>query len=203
MFLEPASEVPLEEIIRGMSIVSANDASVALAEYLGGDVAGFVRMMNAKARELGMSESWFVNPHGLPARGQVSTARDLMKLARSYIERFPEAMTIHALRNYTYHDITQKNRNRLLGRFAGADGLKTGYVAEAGYHLIATARRGDTRLIAVVLGAKTPRIREKESLNLLEAGFRMLEKSRPTMTNSKKWRKENMSGSSWRERSFF
>jgi D-alanyl-D-alanine carboxypeptidase (penicillin-binding protein 5/6) len=175
MFLEPKAEVTVEEIIKGMSILSANDASVALAEHLGGDEERFVERMNVKARQLGMSQSRFENPHGLPAEGQISTARDLMKLSRAYIRRFPEALGIHAMQTYTYHGITQKNRNRLLGKCPGVDGLKTGFVCEAGYHIIVTAKRGDRRLVAVMLGSRNPRVREKEATRLIEAGFMMLE----------------------------
>lgn len=174
MFLEAGKEVTLDEIIKGMAVLSANDAAVALAEHLGGDVERFADGMNATALQLGMSESRFMNPHGLPAKGQISTARDLMKLARAYIRRFPDALGIHAMQIYSYNGIAQKNRNRLLGRCPGVDGLKTGFVCEAGYHIIVTARRGDRRLVAVVLGARNPRIREREAARLIEAGFIML-----------------------------
>jgi len=173
MFLEPNTQVSLEEIIRGMSIMSANDAAVVLAEYLGGDVERFVSLMNAKARQLGMTESRFENPHGLPHQGQYTTARDMMKLTLSYLQHFPEALAIHSQRYGSYHGIVQKNRNRLLGTCPGVDGLKTGYVAKAGYHLIVTAKRGGTRLVAVVMGAPSPAVRTRECIRLLEEGFRL------------------------------
>jgi D-alanyl-D-alanine carboxypeptidase (penicillin-binding protein 5/6) len=153
MFVELGNEVPLYELMKGMAVVSANDASVAVAEYLGGDVAIFVKMMNDKAHELGLRHSCFKNPHGLPAKGQFTTARDILKLSRAYIERFPQALSIHSMRSYTYHNITQHNRNLLLKRCPNVDGLKTGYVALSGYHAVVTAKRGATRLIVVVMGA--------------------------------------------------
>jgi D-alanyl-D-alanine carboxypeptidase (penicillin-binding protein 5/6) len=173
MFLRAGSELPLEELLKGMAVVSANDASVAVAEYIGGDIETFVERMNRKARELGMERSYFRNPNGLPAKGQVTTAKDIMILARAYLQRFPESLNIHSQQYYTYRDITQHNRNSLLHRYPNADGLKTGWVQKAGYHIVATAKRGDTRLIAVVMGAKNPKIRAKETERLLDEGFRM------------------------------
>jgi len=175
MFLEAGSELPLEELLKGMAVVSANDASVAVAEYIGGDIETFVERMNRKARELGMERSFFRNPNGLPAKGQVTTAKDILILARAYLQRFPESLNIHSQQYYTYRDITQHNRNSLLHRYPNADGLKTGWVQKAGYHIVATAKRGDTRLIAVVMGAKNPKSRAKETERLLDEGFRMIQ----------------------------
>jgi D-alanyl-D-alanine carboxypeptidase (penicillin-binding protein 5/6) len=174
MFIQAGSIIPLEELLKGMAVVSANDASVAVAEYIGGDVEEFVERMNLKARELGMTQSVFKTPNGLPAKGQVTTARDMLILAHEYLRRFPESLSIHSQQFYTYRDITQHNRNTLLARYPNADGLKTGWVAAAGYHIIATAKRGDTRLIAVVMGAKNPKIRAQETARLLDEGFRMV-----------------------------
>ncbi len=174
MFIQAGSEIPLEELLKGMAVVSANDASVAVAEYIGGNVEGFVEQMNRKAHELGMSRSVFKNPNGLPARGQFTTARDMMILASDYLRRFPESLDLHSQQYYTYHDITQRNRNSLLRHYPDADGLKTGWVVKAGYHIVATAKRGNTRLIAVVMGAKTPAVRARETEKLLDEGFRMV-----------------------------
>lgn len=174
MFLQAGSEIPLEELLKGMAVVSANDASVAVAEYIGGDVEVFVERMNRKAKELGMTSSVFRNPNGLPAKGQVTTARDMLILAREYLQSFPESLNIHSQQYFTYREITQHNRNALLKRYPNADGLKTGWVHQAGYHIIATARRGNTRLIAVVMGAKNPKIRTRETEQLLDEGFRMV-----------------------------
>jgi D-alanyl-D-alanine carboxypeptidase (penicillin-binding protein 5/6) len=175
MFLQAGSELPLEELLKGMAVVSANDASVAVAEYIAGDTETFVERMNRKARELGMERSYFRNPNGLPAKGQVTTAKDILILARAYLQRFPESLSIHSQQYFTYRDITQHNRNSLLHRYPNADGLKTGWVQKAGYHIVATAKRGDTRLIAVVMGAKNPKIRARETERLLDEGFRMIQ----------------------------
>jgi serine-type D-Ala-D-Ala carboxypeptidase (penicillin-binding protein 5/6) len=174
MFIQAGSEIPLEELLKGMAVVSANDASVAVAEYIAGDVDGFVEQMNRKARELGMNHSVFKNPNGLPARGQYTTARDMLVLASSYLQRFPEALNLHSQQYFTYRDITQRNRNSLLRNYPNADGLKTGWVVKAGYHIIATAKRGNTRLIAVVMGAKNPSTRARETEMLLDEGFMMV-----------------------------
>src|SRR5271157_4860088 len=172
MYLVDETEVPLEDLIKGMAVVSANDASIAVAEHLGGSIDNFVRMMNAKAKALNMKRSHFVNPNGLPASGQVTTARDILKLSRAYIRDFPEALQIHSMQEYTFANITQRNSNTLLGQCEDVDGLKTGFVQAAGFHLVATAKRGDTRLIAVVMGEKNPRIRARDTTRLLEQGFR-------------------------------
>ena len=174
MFLQAGSEIPLAELLKGMAVVSANDASVAVAEYIGGNVEDFVKQMNGKARELGMSRSFFKNPNGLPARGQFTTARDILILACDYLRRFPESLDLHSQQYYTYRDITHRNQNSLLRHYPNADGLKTGWVVKAGYHIVATAKRGNTRLIAVVMGAKTPAIRARETEKLLDEGFMMV-----------------------------
>jgi D-alanyl-D-alanine carboxypeptidase (penicillin-binding protein 5/6) len=173
MYLVDENEVALEDLIKGMAVVSANDASVAIAEHIGSSVNGFVEMMNAKARELGMKRSHFINPNGLPAKGQVSTARDILILSHAYIRDFPEALQLHSMQEYTYGNITQPNNNTLLKQHEDVDGLKTGFVRASGFHLVATAKRGDKRLIAVVMGEKNPKIRARETVKLLEQGFRM------------------------------
>ena len=142
MFIQAGSEIPLEELLKGMAVVSANDASVAVAEYIGGNVEGFVERMNRKARELGMTSSVFKNPNGLPARGQFTTARDMLILARDYLRRFPESLNLHSQQYFTYRDITQRNRNTLLRHYPNADGLKTGWVDKGG---IPHRRHGQTR----------------------------------------------------------
>ncbi len=171
MGLKAGDRVPLGELIRGMAIVSGNDAAIAVAEYLGGSVHNFVTLMNIKARRLGMLHSHFANPNGLPAKGQVTTARDVARLSMAYLQRFPEALEIHSMQQYTYNNITRRNANKLLGVCPGVDGLKTGFVNASGYNLSATAVRRERRLIAVVLGASTPRLRTLETTRLLEYGF--------------------------------
>jgi len=186
MYLVDDNETALEDLIKGMAVVSANDASVAVAEHLGGNIEKFVEMMNDKARELGMKRSRFINPHGLPAEGQVSTARDMLKLSRAYIRDFPGALNIHSMREYTYRDITQQNNNTLLTQCTDVDGLKTGFVRAAGFHLVATAKRENTRLIVVVMGEKSIKIREREALRLLEKGFRKSLKKRKSVPKQRK-----------------
>ena len=174
MGLRYGRDVTLEELIKGIAVVSGNDAAVAAAEHLSGSVEHFVMKMNIKAKELGMMNSEFMTPNGLPAKGQVTTARDLSKLSLSYIRHYPEALHIHSLTSYTYCTSTHHNANRLLGTCPGVDGIKTGFVCASGYNLAATAKRGDVRLIAVVLGARSPWIRTIETDRLLEAGFQKL-----------------------------
>ena len=174
MYLEPNTEATLGELVMGMAVVSANDASVAVAEHLGGTVEAFVEQMNLQAQKLGMTQSCFKTPNGLPAKGQYTTATDIVKLSIAYLERFPASLTIHSMQKYTYQGITQYNRNRLLGHYQGVDGLKTGYVGKAGWHIAVTAKHGDTRLLAVLMGANNPKFRNKEAAKLLDKGFAMV-----------------------------
>ncbi len=171
MFIEVNTKVPVDELIKGIAVVSGNDACVAMAEYLYGDVETFTRVMNRYAKRLGMKDSFFVNPHGLPAKEQLTTAYDMALLARHYVNQFPHALAYHRMQTYTYHGIEQRNRNGLLKRDATVDGLKTGWVVESGYNLVATAKRQNHRLIAVVMGARTPSIREQETFKILSYGY--------------------------------
>jgi D-alanyl-D-alanine carboxypeptidase (penicillin-binding protein 5/6) len=172
MFVALGSRVPLEEIIKGIAVDSGNDACVAAAEHLSGSVGTFVDAMNRKAKELGMSQTVFLNPHGLPADGQVTSARDMATLDAAYLRAFPDSLRFHSMKEYTYNNIQQYNRNHLLLKDATIDGLKTGYIAASGYHLSATSKRDGMRLIAVVMGAQSTPIREREALKLLNYGFR-------------------------------
>jgi D-alanyl-D-alanine carboxypeptidase (penicillin-binding protein 5/6) len=171
MYLGVGAKVPLEDIIKGIAIVSGNDACVAVAEHVSGNTETFVKLMNDTAQKLGMTNSHFDNPHGLPS-AQYTTAYDMAILARSYINDFPDALKIHSTLEYTYSGIRQDNRNTLLRKDSTVDGLKTGFIAEAGYHLLATAKRDERRLIAVVMGARNPAIRAAEALKLLNYGYR-------------------------------
>ncbi len=172
MFVGVGTKVSMDDILRGIAVVSGNDACVAAAEFVSGSVDTFVDAMNRKAQELGMTHSHFLNPHGLPADGQVTTARDMATLDSAYLRKFPEALQYHSLKEYMFNNIVQYNRNHLLLKDSTVDGLKTGYVAAAGYHLSATAKRDGMRLLAIVMGAGTPGIREREALKLLNYGFR-------------------------------
>ena len=171
MFVDVASKVPVEELIKGIAVVSGNDACVAMAEHIAGSVDAFVAAMNQKAQELGMTSSHFMNPDGLPAEGQITTARDMARLDAAYIQHFPEALKYHSMHDFTYNNITQGNRNRLLLKDDTVDGLKTGYVTAAGYHLSATGVRDGMRLLAVVMGAANPHVREVEAAKLLSYGY--------------------------------
>ena len=172
MHLVAGEKAPLIELIKGISVASANNACVAVAEYLGkGNPAAFVARMNATAHALGMRRTVFKNPNGLPAPGQVSTARDLALLARAYLRRFPESKAIHSLTTHTYRGVSHHNANSLLGVYPGADGLKTGFVCASGFNIVATATRGSTHLLAVVLGANSSAIRHRETAKLLDYGF--------------------------------
>jgi D-alanyl-D-alanine carboxypeptidase (penicillin-binding protein 5/6) len=164
--------VPLVELIKGIAVASGNDACVAVAEFLEGSEQAFVEKMNEKLRDLGILHTHFRTVNGLPAPDQYTTASDMALLARDYVRTHPEALQYHKLKEFTSEGISQLNRNRLLWRDPSIDGVKTGYISEAGYHLLATARREDQRFIAVVMGAKNPRVREREALRLLNYGFR-------------------------------
>ncbi|WP_231039188.1 D-alanyl-D-alanine carboxypeptidase family protein [Nitratidesulfovibrio oxamicus] len=172
MFLKQGETLTLDDLLEGMAVSSGNDASVATAEHIGGNVDNFVQMMNAKTRALGMKNSVFRNPHGLPAAGQHTTARDMLILSRAYLAQYPEALRYHSTRYIKHNKVITTNKNPLLGNCEGADGLKTGWVFASGYNLISTVKRGKTRLLAVVLGAETTQVRAQEVNRLVEAGFR-------------------------------
>ena len=174
MLHEEGIEVSLEDLLSGIAIISANDATVSVAEHLEGSVDKFVERMNAKAKELGMKQSYFVNPHGLPNSHQVTTAHDIFILSREYLKQFPEALNLHSMQYFTYHSIIHHNQNSLLWDYPDVDGLKTGFIRVAGFHIVATAKRGDKRLIAVVMGAKNKKIRSRQTKEILDYGFRKL-----------------------------
>ena len=171
MFIDVNSDVGIDDLLHGLLIQSGNDAAVALAEHVAGSVDAFVVEMNAAAQKLGMRNTVFKNPHGLPARGHYTTARDLAVLAKAIIDEFPDFYGIYAEREYSYNGIAQNNRNALLSRDPSVDGLKTGYTESAGYCLVSSAKRDGMRLIAVVLGAPSPRVRNDGAQKLLDYGF--------------------------------
>ena len=175
ILFEPGEQCEVFDLVKGMAIYSSNDAAVALAEHFGGSVEQFVRRMNAKAKEMGLTHTHFMNPHGLPNTQQTTTVRDIYILSRNYLKRFPNLRQIHSSENFFFHDTIMRNRNDLLMSYPGVDGLKTGYVKAAGCHLVATATRGDIRLMAIVLGAKNARIRAQEITKMLDYGFDLIE----------------------------
>jgi D-alanyl-D-alanine carboxypeptidase (penicillin-binding protein 5/6) len=172
MFIKVGERVKVEDLLKGIAIASGNDACIALAEHLSGSEEVFIQKMNEKASLLGMKDSQFKNSHGMPAEGQYTTAMDMAILARRYIQDHPEALVLHSTTEYEYNKIRQYNRNTLLQKNIGVDGLKTGHVEEAGYHLAATAKRDGQRMIAVVMGCDKVRKRAQEAQALLEYGFK-------------------------------
>ena len=172
MFIKVGERVKVEDLLKGIAISSGNDACIALAEHLSGSEEVFIQKMNEKASLLGMKDSQFKNSHGMPAEGQYTTAMDMAILARHYIQDHPEALVLHSTTEYEYNKIRQYNRNTLLQKNIGVDGLKTGHVEEAGYHLAATAKRDGQRMIAVVMGCDKTRKRAQEAQALLEYGFK-------------------------------
>lgn len=166
---------PLVEMEKGMVVQSGNDAAIALAEHVAGSEQAFAQLMNAYAKKIGMKASHFVNPHGLTAEGHVTTAHDLALLGRALIRDFPEAYSYNKIKEFTVGPITQPNRNLLLWRDPSVDGIKTGHTSSAGYCLMASAKRGDQRLITVVMGDTSENQRAVDSQALLNWGFRFYE----------------------------
>ncbi|WP_246007446.1 D-alanyl-D-alanine carboxypeptidase family protein [Halomonas nitroreducens] len=175
MFIEVGEQVPVSELLHGIVIVSGNDASVAMAEYLAGGTEPFADIMNQHAARLGMTNTHFVNPTGLPDENHYSSARDLSLLAQHIINDYPQHYRIYRQKQFTYSGIEQPNRNRLLWRDASVDGLKTGWTEEAGYCLVSSAERDDMRLISVVMGTASEEARAQETQKLLSYGFRYYE----------------------------
>ena len=178
MFAAIHSKVKVTDLLKGEIIQSGNDACIALAEGIGGSEATFAEMLNARAREIGLSQSNFTNATGLPDPNLKVTARELAKLAQHIIKTYPDFYPLFGEREFTWNNIRQQNRNPLLTMGIGADGLKTGFTREAGYGLVGSAVHNGLRLIAVINGAKTPKERGDEARRLLEFGFRGFE-SRP------------------------
>lgn len=171
MFIEPNKQVTVDELIRGMIVQSGNDACIALAETVAGSEANFVIIMNKEAKRLGMQNTHFTNTTGLPDPGHYTTAHDLTLLATAIIRDFPDFYPLYSLKEYTYNNITQPNRNRLLWIDPHVDGMKTGWTKAAGYCLITSAIRDKRRLISVIIGAKSANARSIESQRLLNYGF--------------------------------
>jgi D-alanyl-D-alanine carboxypeptidase (penicillin-binding protein 5/6) len=171
MFIEPRRPVTVQELLRGMIVQSGNDACIALAEAIAGSEPAFVERMNREAQRLGMKSTRFANSTGLPEPGHYSTASDLALLASALIRDHPDYYKLYSEREFRYNDITQQNRNRLLWLDPNVDGVKTGYTESAGYCLIASARRGARRLLSVVIGTASDRLRAQESQKLLNFGF--------------------------------
>lgn len=188
MFIEPRKPVTVKELINGMIVQSGNDASIALAEAIAGSEEVFVQLMNRDAQRLGLKNTHFMNATGLPHPDHYSTTEDLALLAAAIIRDFPKYYGLYSQKEFSYNKIKQANRNQLLWSDPTVDGMKTGHTEEAGYCLIASAKRGEHRLISVVLGAKSEAGRAAESQKLLNYGFqfydsfRVQEKNQPVAT---------------------
>jgi D-alanyl-D-alanine carboxypeptidase (penicillin-binding protein 5/6) len=178
MFVELGNQVKIEDLLKGVIIQSGNDASVALAEHVGGNENTFADMMNQHAKRLGMVNSHFKNSDGLPIEDHYTTARDLAILTSALIEEFPEYYRWFSQKEFTFNNITQQNRNKLLSRDESVDGVKTGFTDDAGYCLVASALREEMRLISVVMGAKNANARANENQTLINYGFRFFESHR-------------------------
>ena len=180
MFLKPGEQVSVENLNKGVIIQSGNDASIAIADYVAGSQDSFVSLMNGYAQKIGLTNTTFKTVHGLDAPGQYSTARDMALLTKAMIHDVPEEYAVHKEKEFTFNNIRQPNRNRLLwSSNLNVDGVKTGTTAGAGYNLVSSATQGDMRLIAVVLGTKSDRVRFNESEKLLTWGFRFYETVTP------------------------
>ena len=174
-FIEVGKMIKLEDLLKGMIIQSGNDASVALAEHVAGSEGTFVLFMNDYAQQIGMKNSRFENASGLPHDDQYTTAKDIALLSSAMIREFPVYYEWYSQKEFTYNNITQTNRNKLLFTDSTVDGLKTGWTQKAGYCLVTSANRVDMRLISVVLGSDSPAIRTSETEKLLDYGFRFFE----------------------------
>lgn len=192
MFVELGNSIPFEDLLRGIIVQSGNDACVVVAEGLAGSEEAFAKRMTQKARNIGMKKSVFKNASGWPAEGHFVTARDLAVLAKATIEHFPEYYHYYNEESYTYHNIQQWNRNPILGRVSGVDGLKTGHTEDGGYGLTASAVRDGRRLILVVNGLESEKARAEESRRMMEWGFRAFEnhllfKGNTVIDNAQVW----------------
>jgi D-alanyl-D-alanine carboxypeptidase (penicillin-binding protein 5/6) len=193
MFIEVGKQVSVENLLKGMIIQSGNDATIALAEYIAGSEETFAALMNRNAEELGMSNSHFINSTGLPDKEHYMSARDIARLAVVLIREFPDYYDWYSQKEFTWNEITQYNRNKLLWRDESVDGIKTGHTDSAGYCLVTSAVKEGMRLITVVLGTKSENARAEASQALLNYGFRFFETHRlydtgTALTNARVWK---------------
>jgi len=180
IFIEVGKEVSISDLNRGIVIQSGNDACVAMAEHIAGTEDGFADIMNSTAQELGMTNSFFENSHGLDSTQHKTTAYDMSLLARAIITETPEEYALYKVKSFTYNNIKQGNRNTLLwDKSMNVDGMKTGHTSKAGYSLVSSATKDGMRLISVVMGAKSARARASESKKILNYGFRFFETATP------------------------
>jgi D-alanyl-D-alanine carboxypeptidase (penicillin-binding protein 5/6) len=178
MLLKAGQSVTVDNLLRGMIVDSGNDAAITLAVNIAGSEAGFVGMMNQQAKRMGMNDTHFTNPVGLPDAQHYTSASDLAVLAAAILNDYPQYYPLFSMRNYTFNNITQANRNRLLWMDPYVDGIKTGHTESAGYCLVGSAQRENHRLISVLLGADSDRLRASESQKLLNFGFKYFDVAR-------------------------
>lgn len=171
MFIQAGTKVTVDDLIHGSAIDSGNDACVALAEYIAGSEKSFVVMMNQEAKTLGMTNTHFANSNGLPAKNHYSSARDLALLSQALIRNYPKQYHLFSQKWFTYNNIRQHNRNRLLWSYPSTDGIKTGYTPKAGYCLASSAKKSNLRLISVILGEPTRANRTNDAMALFNYGF--------------------------------
>ncbi len=195
MFIREGTHVSVDKLLKGLIIQSGNDAAVALAEHVAGSEEAFVELMNQHAQRLGMTSTHFNNSTGWPDKNHYTTVRDLAKLTRAVINDFPEHYAVYKIKEYTYNNIRQSNRNGLLWRDDRVDGLKTGHTEAAGYCLIASAKQNDMRLISIVMGTSSDAARIATSRKLINYGFRffdtrLLHKANEPVTNIRIWKGE-------------
>jgi len=181
MFLGVGQKVAVNDLLYGLMVSSGNDAAVALAEYLGGSTDAFTQMMNDKAREIGLTETHFENPDGLPVEGEFTTAADMVALARSLVQHHPEALKYTSDKEFVFDKIKQPNFNTLLFYDQRVNGIKTGHVEEAGYHLVASASSNGMNLLSAVMGAPSSERRRTETEKLIEWAFRTFVSYRPDL----------------------
>jgi len=196
MFIEVNRKVSVEDLLKGVVIQSGNDASVALAEHISGSEDVFAQVMNQHANRLGLKNTHYMNSTGLPDTEHYTTAHDLALLAVALIRDYTDVYALHSIKKFSFNNITQQNRNKLLWNDKSVDGIKTGHTEKAGFCLVSSALRDDMRLISVVLGADGPKSREQASQALLNYGFRFYETKKiysvgDTITTTKVWKGES------------
>ena len=178
MFAKPDQAVTVQDLLRALIVQSANDAAIALAEGISGSEEAFVEAMNAQAKKLALAQTQYMNATGMPAPGHYTSAKDMAMLAAALVRDFPDFYSLYSQKEFTFNRITQTNRNRLLWTDPTVDGVKTGFTEAAGYCLVASARRGERRLISVVMGAQSDTLRTTETQKLLNFGFQAYETRR-------------------------
>jgi D-alanyl-D-alanine carboxypeptidase len=193
--LKVGDDLPLNQALQALMMKSANDIAVAIAETLGGDEPAFIKMMNQKAADLGMTRTHFINPHGLPAIKQVTTARDMALLSQALLRDFPEHAHLYSETEAQIGERRIGTHNALLRTFEGGDGIKTGYTCASGYNLAASATRGDRKMIAIIFGGRSSAARNRRAAALLEHGFRTFEwKSLHPVARVENLPRENVGG---------